>query len=119
MAMGASGHSAEDLTEVAVKVGFLGEAMPSDLGHMSFLVKAEDPLAELDGLPVPEGNVQPLVRLLITEWLVGQGRASTITGFSLGPPHGGERHLELTWREPRRYTNVEPGLRTVTGTRRK
>jgi hypothetical protein len=104
---------------VAVKVGFLGEAMPSELAQMSFLVRAEDYLAVLEGLPVPEGNMQPLARLLITEWLVGHGRASTITGFSLGPPHGGERHFELTWREPRRYANVEPGLRTVTGIRHK
>lgn len=54
----------------------------------------------------------------MTEWLVGEGRASTITSFALRAPHRGERHLELTGREPRRYSNVEPELPTVSGIRR-
>ena len=118
MAAGTQGYSAEDLTEVAMRVGVLGERMPGDLGQMSFLVKAEDPLADLQGLPVQEGAVQPLARLLITEHLVGGRRASAIERFSLGPVHRGERQLELTWWEPRRYSNVEPKLRAVEGKRR-
>jgi hypothetical protein len=112
------GYSAEDLTEVAMKVGLLGEALPGDLAQMSCIVKPRDPLAELLALPVSEGSVQALARLLVVEQLVGERWASTIIGFSLGPARRGERHLELSWREPKRYTNVEPGLRSITGLRR-
>ncbi len=119
MPIGTAGYSAEDLTEVAVRVGLLRDPMPPQLGQMSFLVKAEDPLATLAGVGVPEDNMRALARLLITEWLVSDGRASIITSFALGPSHGGERHIELTWREPRRYSNVESKLRTVSGIRRR
>jgi hypothetical protein len=117
MAVGTQGFTPDDLTELAVKVGLLGEPMPSELGRMSFLVKADDPLAELQTLQVQEGAVQPLARLLVTEQLVGGRRASAIERFSLGPAHRGERGVELSWWEPRRYTNVEPQLRSVMGTR--
>ena len=118
MAAGTQGYTAEDLTELAMKVGLLGESMPSELRQMSFLVRAEDPLAELQTLPVQAGAVQPLARLLVAEHLIGGRRASALERFSLGPAHGAERHLELSWWEPRRYSNVEPKLRSVAGPRR-
>lgn len=118
MSSGTQGYTAEDLTELAMKVGLLGESIPRELDRMSFLVNADDPLAELQTLPVQEGAVQPLAQLLITEQLIGGGRGGAIERFSLGPAHRGERQLELSWWEPRRYTNVEPKLRSVAGTRR-
>jgi hypothetical protein len=118
MAAGTARYSTEDLTEIAVKVGLFGEAMPSELGRMGFLVAAIDPLAELQTMQVPEGAVQPLARLLVVEQLVGGRRASAIEGFALGPARGGERQVEISWWEPRRYTNVEPNLRSVNGKRR-
>lgn len=118
MAAGTQGYTAEELTELAVKVGLLGEPMPGDLRQMAFLVNAEDPLAELQRLAVPEGAVQPLARLLVAEQLIGRRRASAIERFSLGPGRGSERQLELSWREPRRYSTVAPGVRSVEGKRR-
>lgn len=118
MAAGTAGYSPDDLTEIAMKVGLLGEPMPSELGRMPFLVGAIDPLAELQTLPVQEGAVQPLARLLVVEQLVGGRRASAVERFSLGPAHHGARRLEFSWWEPRRYSNVEPQLRSVAGERR-
>lgn len=117
-AMGTSGYSADDLTEIAMKVGLLGEAVPDVLGRMSFLVDDSDPLAELQTMAVPEGALQALARLVLVERLVGGRRASAVERFSLGPAHGGERQLELSWWEPRRYSNVEPGVRSISGSRR-
>jgi hypothetical protein len=117
MAAGTAGYSPDDLTEIAMKVGLLDEPMPSDLGRMGFLVGATDPLSELQALPVQEGAVQPLGRLLVVEQLVGGKRASAVERFSLGPAHRGVRHLELSWWEPRRYSNVEPQLRSLAGQR--
>lgn len=110
--MGTSGYSADDLTEIAMNVGLLGEAIPDVLGRMTFLVDDSDPLAELQTMAVPEGAVQPLARLLLVERLVGGRRASAVERFSLGPARGGERQLELSWWEPRRYSNVEPRARS-------
>lgn len=117
MAMSTSGYSADDLTEVAMKVGLLGEPMPTELREMSFMVKAEDPLVELQTLAIPEGAVQPLSRLLVVEQLVGGRLAGAVERFSLGPPRSHQRHVELSWWEPRRYSNVEPHLRSVNGVR--
>jgi hypothetical protein len=116
-AMGTSGYSADDLTEIAMNVGLLGEAIPDVLGRMTFLVDDSDPLAELQTMAIPEGAAQPLARLLLVERLVGGRRASAVDRFSLGPAHGGERQLELSWWEPRRYSNVEPSLRSISGSR--
>jgi Domain of unknown function (DUF4062) len=112
-----SGYSTDDLTEVAMKVGLLGEAMPTELLQMSFMVQAEDPLAELETLAIPEGAAQPLSRLLVAEQLVGGRRADAVERFGLGPPRNHQRHVELSWWEPRRYSNVEPQLRSVSGVR--
>jgi len=117
MGVSTGGYSAEELTEVAMKVGLLGEDLPSELRQMSFLVKADDPLVELQALTLSADSMQSLARLLIVEQLIGQRRAGAIVGFSLGPESAGASHLELTWREPKRYVNVEPQLRSIKGVR--
>jgi hypothetical protein len=116
-AAGTSGYSPEDLTEVAVRVGLLGEPMPANLQQMSFLVAAEDPLAELQAMHVPEGSIQALSRLLVVENLVGSRRASGVERFIIGPPRNHQRHVEIAWWEPRRYSSVEPQLRHVSAVR--
>lgn len=118
MAPGTTGYSAEDLTEVAVKTGLLGEPLPGELGRMSFLLDASDPLVELQTLQVPEGAVQPLARLLVVEQLVGSRRASAIERFTIGPARRSERQVEISWWEPRRYTSTDPELWSVSGKRR-
>ena len=116
-AAGTSGYSPDDLTEVAVRVGLLEEPTPPNLQQMSFLVAAEDPLAELQAMHVSEGSIQALSRLLVVENLVGSRRASGVERFVIGPPRNHQRQLEIAWWEPRRYSNVEPQLRRVTGGR--
>jgi len=117
LAAGTAGYSPEDLTEVGVRTGLLGERIPQRLETMEFMIEASDPLAELAPLQIPEGSVQPIARLLVAEALTGSGRAASIESFSLGPEVQGTRRLALGWREPRRYTNVEPGSRFVEGAR--
>lgn len=80
----------DDLTEVGIKVGLFGEQMPAELRQMSFLVGADDPLAELQTAAVPEGALQSLSRLLIVEALVGSQRASAIEKFALRPSHSSQ-----------------------------
>lgn len=78
MSMSTQGFSAEDITELGVRAGLLGEPLPRELtGHgFGSMVKVEDPLAELQTLSLPEGVVPALARLLVVENLVGSSRAS-------------------------------------------
>lgn len=85
---------------------------------MSFLVQTDDPLAELQTLALPKAAVLALAILLVVESLVGSTRASSVERFMLGPNRRGQRHLQLTWREPRGYDNVPPQPRSVEGIRR-
>jgi hypothetical protein len=117
MPVGTQNLSAEDLTELSMKVGLLGEPLPTGHGDLSFVLRPDDPLSEFQTMTVPEGSVQALARLLVVEQLVGSRRASAVEGFALGPAHRGQRHVELTWLEPQRYTNVDPKLRSISGVR--
>jgi hypothetical protein len=118
MAAGTQGYSADHLTEVSLRVGMLGEPMPAALQSMAFMVEPDDPLAPLEDLGIPEGSVQALARLLVTEHLLASGRASSIQSFALGPDVRGSRQLELSWREPQRYVNQTPQVRSISGARR-
>jgi hypothetical protein len=111
--MSTSGYSAEDLTELAVRVALFGE--PNPLREMSFLAKIDDPFEELDGLRLPADAVEPVARLLLTESLVGTGRAERITHLDVGPAHLGRRRIALGWEPRRRYTNVTPEPRHIEG----
>lgn len=116
MVVSTGGFSAEDLVEVGLRAGLLGEALPERLGGI-FMVDGEDPLAALAELPIPEGSLQPIARLLICEQLVGANKASSIDEVLIGPLTSGRRRIRVVWREARRYANSEPGVREVEGER--
>lgn len=61
---------------------------------------------------------ESVARVLIVERLLGRGRASRLTHFALGPPHLGERRLEVEYVDPQRYANETPQSRRLEGTRR-
>jgi hypothetical protein len=84
---------------------------------MDFMVDATDPLLELpNGLP--PAVEEAVGGLLISERLLASsGKAAYISRFALGPVHLGQRRVELTYGDPRRYTNLEPGKRHIEGTR--
>jgi hypothetical protein len=114
-----SGLSPDDQTEIGLRVGLLGEALPPQLdGSFAFMVDTSDPLAELDGLMLPPAAEEGIGRLLVTERLLGGGRASRIDRFSLGPASLGGRRVELEYVEPRRYTNRDASVRRIEGERR-
>jgi len=114
-----NGLSPDDQTEVGLRVGLLGEALPPQLdGSFSVMIDTSDPLAEVDGLMLPPAAEEGIGRLLVTERLLGGGRASRIDRFSLGPANLGGRRVELEYVEPRRYTNREAGVRRIEGERR-
>jgi hypothetical protein len=116
---GTSGFSPDDLTEIGLRCGLLGAPLPERLDNVlgRVLVNSADPLADMSALRLPEGSIEPVARLLVVDHLLGSGRASAIDQFSIGPANRGRRRILLTYTEPRRYTNMEPGHRDIEGER--
>lgn len=111
---GGETYSSQDLTEMGLRAGLFGEAIP--LGGLSdHMARMHNPLEPLVGLHLSEEVIRPVAHLLVTEALVGARKASRITRFRLGPAVAGQRRLELAWQAPRHYQNVEPEIRKVEG----
>jgi hypothetical protein len=109
-----AGKSPADLTELGLRSVLLGEPNPLADQHMSFATEMIDPLAPLRQAPVSEEIIRPLAELLITELLVGSGRARSVTSFRLGVAVRGMRHLTLAWQAAPRYANERLAVRTIT-----
>lgn len=99
---------------MGLRRALFGEAVR--LGELTeHLAEIDDPFRRLAGLGLSEEVVRPVAHLLLTEALVGEGRASRITRFRLGPPVAGRRRLELAWQAPARYHGAEPEERHIDG----
>ncbi len=81
------------------------------------MIDTTDPLGPLTGLALTPAVEEAVGRLLLAERLLASGKASHIEWFALGPAHLGQRRLELTYVEPRRYANAQPGVRRIDGVR--
>jgi hypothetical protein len=113
VSQGGRTYSPEELTEIALKGSLLGEPAPADLAE--HWVQVSNPLEPLSELGLSEETVRPVAHLLLTEALVGGGKASRITRFRLGPAAAGRRRIDFAWEAPRRYTNVGPEERAIEG----
>ena len=109
------GKSPADLTEMALRSVLFGESNPLADQHMGFATEINDPLAPLRENPVSEEIIRPLSELLITDLLVGPGRARRIVAFRLGVSIRGRRHLTLSLEPPSRYSNEPVTVRSIKG----
>jgi hypothetical protein len=94
--------SPADLTEIGLRTVLFGEPNPLSEQHMGFATELDDPL-------------KPLSELLVTDLLVGSGRARSIREFRLGVPIHGHRKLTLSWEPPSRYSSEPVEIRTIAG----
>jgi hypothetical protein len=116
MAASFNGLSPDDQTEIGLRVGLLGEPLPSQMDtSFSFAVNTSDPIAEVAGSMLPLSAEEAVARLLMVERLVGGGCASRLVRFALGPAHLGERRIEIEYVEPQRYADSEPSVRRIEG----
>lgn len=116
MRAGTSGLSADELVEAGMRALFLGEALPPSLGMLDFMTDTGiggDDLQQ--AFAQPNEVAEAITRLVVTEALVGSGRAGRIASFALGPRVSGSRRLEIEWVDPRAYTNVAPAHRRLEG----
>lgn len=116
MRAGTSGLSADELVEAGMRALFLAEPLPPSLGMLEFMTDTG-----IDGDALEQAFVQPnevaeaITRLVVTEGLVGSGRAARIASFTLGPRVDNARRVEIEWFDPRAYTNAEPARRRLEG----
>lgn len=109
------GYSPDDLTEIGLRTALFGERNPMKDQHFGFAADLPDPLGPLRTQRVSEEVIRPIGQVLVTEALVGSGRAERVVHFRLGPPIAGRRRAELQWQPPRRYSNNRSGLRKIEG----
>jgi len=109
------GMTPADLTESALRTVLFGDANPLADQHMSFATEISDPLRPLRENPVSEEIIRALSELLLTDLLVGTGRATSIREFRLGVPIRGRRSLTLAWETPNRYANETATARRIQG----
>jgi Domain of unknown function (DUF4062) len=114
MSSGGRTYSAQDLTEIGLRRVLLGEVGPLDQFTEGMSV-VPDPFAQFGRLALSEEIVNPIAHLMLTETLVGEGRASRITRFRLGPPVSGRRRLELEWEGPGPFDGVDAERRRIEG----
>lgn len=104
-----------DLIERALRAALFGEANPLADQHMGFAPKIPDPFAPLRQNPVSEEIIRPISELLVTDVLVGTGRAKSIRAFSLGVANRGRRRLTLAWEVASQYSNQPTTVRSISG----
>ena len=56
-----------------------------------------DPLSQIPAGPLPVDLHTAVLRLLITEALVGSGRAARVERVQISPPTPGGRRVLITW----------------------
>jgi hypothetical protein len=115
MRAGTSGQSADDLVELAMRAQFFGQQIPDQIGMMGLAETGinDQDLGEAFAL---SNEIAPAVsRLVVADGLVGSGRAQRLVAFELGPRVGDRRRVAIEWEEPRAYSNVEPGRRSLEG----
>jgi hypothetical protein len=54
--------------------------------------------------PVSEEALRPIAELLLTDELVGSGRATRIGSFKLGVGVRGRRKCEIKWQSPHQFS---------------
>ena len=109
------GFGPNDITDAVLRAALFGEPNPLARQNMGFICEFPDPLAALRSRPVSEESVRPIAELLLTDELVGSGRAARIASFKLGVAIRGRRRCSLAWEPPRRYSNESTRIRSLEG----
>jgi hypothetical protein len=110
-----NGRSYDELTELAIRVSWLGEENP--LGIMSFQAELPNPFEQLARLRVPEESLRPIGFILAYEILARERNVARITRFRLGPSVSGRRRFALEWLPKREYANQpDPARRQIEAT---
>jgi Domain of unknown function (DUF4062) len=116
MRAGTGGYSPDELVELGVRALFLGEPIPAQMGMLGFMTDTGIGIDDLrQAFDLSNEFAEAVVRLVVSDGLIGSGNARRVVSLSLGPRTGQTRRLELEWEDPQTYVNVEPVRRRVEG----
>ena len=116
MRAGTGGYSPDELVELGVRALFLGEPIPEQMGMLGFMTDTGIGVDDLrQAFDLSNEFAEAVVRLVVSDGLIGSGNARRVVSLSLGPRTGQTRRLELEWEDPQTYVNVEPVRRRVEG----
>jgi len=116
MRAGTGGYSPDELVELGVRALFLGEPIPDQMGMLGFMTDTGIGVDDLrQAFDLSNEFAEAVVRLVVSDGLIGSGNARRVISLSLGPRTGQTRRLELEWEDPQTYVNVEPVRRRVEG----
>lgn len=110
-----SGMGPDELTASALRTALFGERNPLLREHLGFFAEIADPFESLREHPVSEETVRPIAELMLTDELVGSGRAERIASFKLGVDIRGRRKCEVERQTPRRFSNDRDKMRKIDG----
>jgi hypothetical protein len=102
--MSIAGHGPDELTAIALRSALFGEPNPLAKQNMMFFTEMADPFKPLRAHPVSEEALRPIAELLLTDELVGSGRATRIGSFKLGVGVRGRRKCEIKWQSPHQFS---------------
>src|SRR5437870_1584439 len=86
MRAGTAGRSLDELVELGMRRLFLGEPLPEALDALGFMTETGiDPEALTECFDLPNEIAAVITRLVVSDGLVGSGRASRVVSLSLGP----------------------------------
>jgi hypothetical protein len=115
MRAGASGYTADDLVERGMRVLFLGEPLPEQIGSLGFMAETGIDTDELREAFAVSNEIAPAVtRLVVAGGLVGSGHARRLTAFELGPRVGDRRRVAIEWEVPQPF-GQDPSRRSFEG----
>jgi hypothetical protein len=112
ISIGLKTYSADDVTEAELRHAVFEE--PQKTALLSFGGQLPNPLDGLPDEPLSDEVLRPILRLLMTEALVGSGRATRLTRLRLSAPAEGRRRLALAWQGQGR-TGLPGGSREIEG----
>lgn len=116
MRAGTGGYSPDELVELGVRALFLGEPIPEQMGMLGFMTDTGIGVDDLrQAFDLSNEFAEAVVRLVVSDGLIGSGNARRVVSLSLGPRTGQTRRLELEWEDPQTYVNVEPVRRRFEG----
>jgi hypothetical protein len=106
-------YSRDEITDILLRKVLFGEAEPTGILRLGSPIG--DPLGGLAAARLPEESVRPILSLLLTEALVGAGRAERVAAVALGARLEGRRLLRVDWQPRATSGQPRPAIRRVEG----
>lgn len=115
LSTGGRTYSAEELAELNVRDALFGTSMAPE-GAWGRLSEQTSPLDVLKGQALSDAVRRPVVRLVLTGWLVASGHGDWVTAVDIGAANPDKtRSLRFEWGRRSPYANRQDAVLSVEG----